>query len=110
MLIEYKMRVRDGMKYIKSYSGPSSKWFQYQSDLLLGARKLLFLCSELPICESSVDIIISILVKLDKKISQAIDDSDGSVGNAMEQMVDVLCLMGDIHPPIISYISRKLPK
>jgi hypothetical protein len=106
-----KSSIREAMKLIRSYNGPSSIWFTYQNHLQQWSRMLLLVLSDLPICHASVDICLSTLSKLDKKLCEWwVDDSDGVVWDVMGQMIDILCLMSDIHPPIIPYILKKIPE
>lgn len=109
--IQIKSGIREAMKLIRSYNGPSSTWFAYQNHLQQWSRMLLLALSDLPICHASVDICLTTLNKLDKKLCDWwIDDSDGTVWGAMDQMMEILCLMSDIHPSIIPYILKKLPE
>lgn len=105
-----KRNITAAMRHIKSYNGPSRVWFQYQDELTKGCRLILLSLAELPICEKSVDIVIDVLKRLDRKLAGAVDDSDGTVGDAMQEIVELLNLFSDIHPAIIPYVQKNLPE
>lgn len=106
-----KVEISKGISHIKSYNGPSSKWFQYQDGLNKGSRLILLALSQLPVCEKSVTICIDLLKRLDKKLlNGGIDDSDGTVGNLMSQIVEVLNMFADSDNKFREYIKVKLPK
>lgn len=63
-----KAEISKGFSLIKSYNGPSSKWFQYQDSLTKGSRLILLGMSKLPVCEKSVMVCIDVLKRLDKKL------------------------------------------
>ncbi len=105
-----KSAVTAALRHIKPYDGPSRTWFRYQDSLTRGCRLVLLAVSELPICERSVDIVIDILKRLDRKLMGGVDDSDGTVGACMEELVELLNLFSDMHPPLIPHINKKLPE
>ncbi len=106
-----KFEIKRGLSFIKSYTGPSSKWFYYQDSLIKGSRLILLTLSKLPVCEKSADICIDLLKKLDKKLlSGGIDDSDGTIGDLMVQIVEVLNLFVSLDKNIKDYIKNNLPK
>lgn len=103
--------IRKAMSHICSYDGPSSTWFAYQDHLRQGSRMLLMALSDLPICHESVDICCKTLSKIDIRLCEWwVDDSDGVVWDCMDQIMEVLCLMSDIYPPIVPYILKILPE
>jgi len=106
-----KIEISEGVSLIRAYSGPSSKWFQYQDSLIKGSRLILFALSKLPVCEKTVMICIDLLKKLDKKLLKGgVDDSDGTIANLMEQIVEVLNLCVDFDEKLKKYIKLNLPK
>lgn len=105
-----KTDISKGMAYIKSYNGPSSKWFKYQDDLTKGARLILLALSKIPVCEESVLICINLLKRLDKKVLRGVDDSDGTVGELMKEIVEVLNLFVSFDKGLEDFIKAKLPK
>lgn len=90
-LAEVKGVISAAMRYIKPYSGPSRTWFSYQNSLSEGCNRLAALISELPVSMQTTELIVDVLLRLDKKISQGgVDDSDGTVGGFIEATVEML--------------------
>ena len=86
-----KKDIANAVRYIKSYNGPSSTWFRYQDSLSEGCLRLSKIISELPVNKDISDLLVNVLLKLDKKLSfGGVDDSDGTVGNFMDEVVKVL--------------------
>lgn len=108
-IIEVEKQIKTGLSYIKNWSGPSKKWFEYQDNLSKGSRTILLALSNLPICEKSVVICIALLKKLDKKLLGSVDDSDGTIGNLMEEIIELLCMFTDFKKEIGPYIAKSLP-
>jgi len=105
-----KQEIAEGMKYIKSYGGGSAQWFRYQDSLIKGSRLILLALSNIPICEKSVMVCINVLKRLDKKVLKGVDDSDGTVGEMMCQIVEILNLYVSFDNSLKEFIERKLPK
>jgi hypothetical protein len=83
--------IAQAMKYIKAYTGPSRTWFDYQDSLSEGCVRLSKLVSRLPVNEQTAQLLVDLLLRLDKKLSQGgVDDSDGTVSGFMEGVVEVL--------------------
>ena len=79
------------MKYIKPYNGPSRLWFSYQNSLTEGCNRLAKIVSELPVDQQTANILVDLLLRLDKKLTMGgVDDSDGTVGCFIEETVQVL--------------------
>ena len=90
-LNKYKKNVTAAMRYIKAYDMPSKYWFQYQNSLDEGVSRLSTIVSELPIGQTSAELLISTLLRLDDKLcNSSVDDSNGTVGNFIEETVRVL--------------------
>jgi hypothetical protein len=88
---EIKMHITEAIRYIKPYNGPSRIWFTYQASLMEGSNRLATIISKLPICLNSADLIIKLMIRLDKKlVSGGVDDSDGTVGTLIENCVQVI--------------------
>lgn len=109
-LSDIENEIKAGLVYIKSWSGPSKKWFEYQDTISKGSRIILLALSKLPICEKSVALCITLLKKLEKKLLGAVDDSDGTVGNLMEEIIQLLCLFVDFKKELGPYIAKSLPR
>lgn len=86
-----KKEITGAMKYIKPYNGPSRIWFSYQNSLSEGCNRLSKIVSELPASEQTAKLLVALLLRLDKKLCQGgVDDSDGTVGGFMEEVVLML--------------------
>lgn len=85
-LSEIKKEITSAMRYIKAYSGPSRTWFAYQSSLDEGCARLSTLVSNLSVSEQTAKLLVSLLLRLDKKLcTGGVDDSNGTVGGFMEE-------------------------
>lgn len=110
-LVSIKKEISSALKFIKNYSGSSKTWFAYQNSLLKGKRLLLYALSDLPVCEKSADVCISLIIKLDDKLANSgIDDSDGTVGDLVEQIMELLSMFKDSKPDLKTYVINKFPK
>lgn len=109
-LSEVEDEIKIGLSHIKSWSGPSKKWFEYQDNISKGSRIILLALSKLPVCEKSATVCIALLKKLEKKLLGPVDDSDGTVGNLMEEIVELLCLFANFKKDLGPYIAKSLPK
>jgi len=90
-LAETRKRITAAMKYIKAYTGPSRTWFQYQNSLFEGRNRLAEIVSNLPVSLQTAKLLINMIIRLDKKlVSGGVDDSDGTVGGFIEDVVCVL--------------------
>jgi len=86
-----KMKVYQAIRYIKPYNGPSRIWFSYQASLLEGCNRLATIISRLPVSLESADLIVKLMIRLDKKlVSGGVDDSDGTVGTFIENCVQLI--------------------
>lgn len=89
-LAEVKKSISDAIKYIKSYNGPSRIWFAYQASLQEGCSRLSAVVSGLPVSAQTAELIIKMLLRLDKKLCTGVDDSDGEVGGFIQEGVEIL--------------------
>jgi len=90
-LAETKKAITSAIRYIKAYTGPSRIWFAYQNSLDEGCARLSKLVSELPVSEQTAKLLINMLLRLDKKLCEGgVDDSDGTVGGFIEEVVLML--------------------
>ena len=86
-----KKAITAGMRYIKSYEGPSRIWFAYQSSLSEGCNRLSKIVSELPVSQQTAKLLVDMLLRLDDRLCRGgVDDSDGTVGGFIEETVQVL--------------------
>ena len=86
-----KKAITTGIRYIKSYEGPSRTWFAYQSSLSEGCNRLSKIVSELPVSQQTAKLLVDTLLRLDDRLCRGgVDDSDGTVGGFIEEVVLVL--------------------
>lgn len=86
-----KKNITSAMRYIKSYTGPSRTWFAYQNSLQEGCRRLSEIVSGLPVGEQTARLLVGMLLRLDDRLCRGgVDDSDGTVGGFIEEVVFVL--------------------
>jgi hypothetical protein len=89
-LIKIKKEITHAITFVKYYGGPSRTWFLYQDSLIEGRNRLSAIISKLPISIQTTDLIVNVLLRLDKKLQSGVDDSDGTVGGFIEETVGVL--------------------
>ena len=83
-----KKAITTGIQYIKSYEGPSRTWFAYQSSLSEGCNRLSKIVSELPVSQQTAKLLVDTLLRLDDRLCRGgVDDSDGTVGGFIEEVV-----------------------
>ncbi len=97
-----KKSITKAMQYIKGYTGPSRTWFAYQNSLQEGCNRLSAIVSDLPVSEQTAELLVDLLLRLDKKlISGGVDDSDGTVGEFIRETVEVLKQYAVLNPECI---------
>lgn len=89
-LDKVKKEITHAISFVKYYSGPSKTWFAYQDSLQEGCNRLSTIVSKLPMSEQTASLIVGILLRLDKKLQNGVDDSDGTVGGFIECAVEML--------------------
>ena len=90
-LSKIKKIITSAMRYIKPYKGPSRIWFAYQNSLDEGCARLAKTVSDLPVSEQTANVLIDLLLRLDKKLcTGGVDDSNGTVSCFMEELVIML--------------------
>ena len=90
-LLIIKKSITAAMRYIRPYSGPSRTWFDYQDSLIEGVNRLSAIISKLPVSKQAAELLVKLLLRLDKKLCTGrVDDSDGTVGSFMRELVGVL--------------------
>ncbi|MBZ1356501.1 MAG: hypothetical protein KY054_01870 [Candidatus Nealsonbacteria bacterium] len=105
-----KKEITSAMSYIKAYRGPSRIWFSYQSSLQEGCNRLSYLISELPVSKQTADLLVNLLLRLDRKLSGGVDDSDGTVGGFIYEVVDVLTKYTEIDCNCIKSFEKILER
>lgn len=89
-LTAVKKLITESMRYIKPYHGPSRTWFANQDSLQEGCNRLRAIISGLPVNRQSADLLVKLLLRLDKKLCGGVDDSNGIVGGFMGEIVQIL--------------------
>lgn len=98
-----KKAITESMRYIKPYSGPSRTWFANQDSLREGCNRLSVIVSDLPVNNQTAEILVKLLLRLDKKLCiGGVDDSNGIVGGFMTQVVEMLEEYTQIDPDCIN--------
>jgi len=101
-LATIKKAITESMKYIKPYSGPSRTWFANQHSLREGCNRLSAIVCELPVNRQTADILVKLLLRLEKKLSVGgVDDSNGIVGGLAGELVALLEEFARIDPSCI---------
>jgi len=97
-----KKSISAAMRYIKPYRGPSRTWFAYQDSLREGCNRLATIVSDLPVNKQVAEVLVTLLLRLDKKLRVGgVDDSDGTVGGFMNEVVQMLEEYAQIDPACI---------
>lgn len=89
-LIQVKKEITQALTYVKHYRGPSKIWFAYQNSLDEGVNRLSTIVSKIPISVQSTDLIVNMLLRLDRKLQGGVDDSNGTIGDFIQETVEVL--------------------
>ncbi len=108
-LAAVKKSITESMKYVKPYHGPSRTWFANQDSLREGCNRLSAIVSDLPVNRQAAEILVKLLLRLDKKLTVGgIDDSNGIVGGFMTQVVEMLEEYARIDPDCINAFKSLL--
>jgi hypothetical protein len=98
--------VTGALKLVKPYTGPSKIWFRYQEDLDEACAILAEEISKLPASSSSAKLLVSLLLRLERKMSNGVDDSNGAVGELMMQTVDLLLEFSRANPERVKEFAK----
>ena len=97
-----KKSITESMRYIKPYRGPSRTWFANQDSLREGCNRLSVVISDLPVSRQAADILVKLLLRLERKLSVGgVDDSNGIVGELVGKLVALLEDFARIDPSCI---------
>ncbi len=97
-----KKSVTEALRYIKPYTGPSRTWFANQDSLCEGCNRLSAIVSDLPVNQQAAEVLVKLLLRLDKKLCVGgVDDSNGTVGGLMREVVRALEEFAQIDPECI---------
>ena len=90
-LATIKKSITESMRYIKPYFGPSRTWFANQDSLREGCARLSAIVSNLPVNALTAELLVKLLLRLDRKLQiGGVDDSNGTVGGFINEVVSVL--------------------
>lgn len=102
-----KKEITSALRYIKPYDGPSRIWFDYQNSLSEGCNRLSAIVSDLPVSEQTAGLLVDLLLRLDKKLcTGGVDDSDGTIGGFIEEVVNVLAEYAKLEPACINSFAK----
>ncbi len=96
-----KKQINYANRFIKYYDGPSRVWFAYQDSLNEGTNRLSAIISKLPVGYQTANLLVRTLLKIDKKLSFGVDDSNGIVGDFILGVVKVLEKYAELDPDCI---------
>lgn len=106
-----RQAIREGMKKLRTYSGPSRVWFSYQRDLAAGSRMIAEAVASLPPTKANARFLWRLIERLDKKLANAVDDSDGVVGECtatiIRRLADYAKQAPEFAPTIQAFCSRE---
>jgi len=105
-LLEIKKAITSAMRYVKPYRGPSRIWFSYQNSLNEGCMRLSNLVSHLPVSVQTAELLVNVLLRLDKKLMGGVDDSDGTVGGFIHEVVGMLQEYAKLDPQCINAFEK----
>ena len=89
-MADRKKEITEALKFIKPYYGPSRIWFRYQASLQEGSNRLAKIVSVFPVSPQTAGLLVDLLLRLERKLMGGVDDSDGTVGGCMTDIVEVL--------------------
>lgn len=89
-LTAVKREITEAMKLIKPYIGSSRVWFANQDSLQDGCNMLADIILNLPVNRTTADLLVKLLLRLDRKLMNGVDDSNGIVGGFMTDLVNLL--------------------
>jgi hypothetical protein len=108
---EAKQLIKDGIKKLRAYIGPSRVWFSYQRSLATGAAMIAEATRNLPPSKENADYLWRLIERLDKKLETGIDDSDGVLGNCIDIIISCLAdyarQIPELEPRIRKFCRRK---
>ena len=106
-LAQSKKAITSAIRYIKAYNGPSRIWFAYQNSLDEGCARLSKLVSELPVSGQTAKLLVDMLLRLDKRLcTGGVDDSNGTVGRFIYEVVEMLKEYANLDPKCIKAFKK----
>ncbi len=101
-----KVEIAKAMRYIKPYQGPSRIWFQYQEDLDQAYNRFSDIFSKLPVSHQTANLVVKTLIKIDKKLFDGVDDSNGTIGSIIQRSVEMLIEYAKLDPKVIKAFKQ----
>ncbi len=101
-----KQLVNDGMRKLRPYTGPSRIWFSYTRKLSTGAEMINHAVSGLLPSKENARYLWDLVKRIDKKLVNGIDDSDGAVGNCARIIIEQLAAYVKELPELESTIRK----
>lgn len=83
---EIKPLVNAGMRKLRYYTGPSHTWFSYQRSLATGAGMIADAVGRLPPTKENARYLWQLIERIDKKLANGVDDSDGDVVTSQPEL------------------------
>ena len=109
-LATVKHIVNAGMNRLRAYRGPSKIWFSYQRSLATGAGIIAQGVSALPATKENAAYLWSVIVRIDRKLVNGVDDSDGVVGDCAARIMHRLASYAQTTPELLPVIRRYCDK
>ncbi len=110
-LEDIKPMVNAGIQKLRHYTGPSRVWFSYQRSLATGAGMIAQAVSRLPPTKENARYLWKVVERIDKKLANGVDDSDGHVGACVTALIDQLAAYAknqpDLEPLILGICDNK---
>lgn len=103
---EVKNMVTDAFKKIKPFRGPSSIWFSYQCNLATGVGMIIDAISVLPPSKESARYLWQVIGRIDRKLMNGVDDSDGVVGDCASHIIDQLVRYANAAPELNAMVTK----
>ena len=105
-LDEAKPIVNAGMRKLRAYTGSSGIWFSYQRSLATGAGMIAQGVSRLPATKENARYLWRLIERIDKKLMNGVDDSDGVVGGCVMTIIEQLVGYAEKEPELETVIRR----
>ena len=105
-LEEIKSMVNAGMRKFRPYNGPSRIWFSYQRALATGAGMISDAVSRLPPAKDNARYLWKLIERIDNKLANGIDDSDGVVGACVMTIIEQLEAYAKKQPELVQIIRQ----
>ena len=98
--------VNAGMNRLRAYHGPSKIWFSYQRTLATGASMIAQAVSGLPPTKENAAYLWAVIIRIDKKLVNGVDDSDGVVGECVARITQQLAAYAQVVPALVPVIKQ----